>query len=118
MQIVSPKNYVGQIIKLCNTRRAVLAKMDYPTDKTAVFNYELPLIELVNNFFDELYTSEDYPSEKIVGPFGVPEDFVFSFAIDRLNKIDESQPFFATILTTSNHDPYILPDYFKWFSIR
>lgn len=66
-----------------------------------------------DNFFDELYTSEDLPSDKIIGPFGVPDDYLFSFAIDKLNRIDPGQPFFTTILTASNHDPYILPEYYK-----
>jgi phosphoglycerol transferase MdoB-like AlkP superfamily enzyme len=66
-----------------------------------------------NNFFDELYTAEDYPHDKIIGPFGVPDDYLFSFAADKLNKQGAAKPFFATILTTSNHDPYVLPIYFK-----
>ncbi len=66
-----------------------------------------------HNFFNELYTAENYPSDKIIGPFGVPDDFVFQFAIDKLNQRKGDQPFLATILTTSNHDPYILPPYYK-----
>jgi phosphoglycerol transferase MdoB-like AlkP superfamily enzyme len=65
------------------------------------------------NCFDELYTAEDYPGDKVVGPFGVPDDYLYSYTIERLNKIDSTQPFFATLLTCSNHDPYILPAYFK-----
>lgn len=65
-----------------------------------------------HNFFDELHTSEKYPPEKVIGPFGVPDDYLFTYAIKQLNT-RQKQPFFATILTTSNHDPYILPDYFK-----
>lgn len=65
-----------------------------------------------HNFFDELHTSEKYPPEKVIGPFGVPDDYLFSYVIGQLNT-QSKQPFFATILTTSNHDPYILPDYFK-----
>ena len=66
-----------------------------------------------NNFFDELFTAENYPGDKIIGPFGVPDDFVFQFAVNKINGLSGKQPFFATILTTSNHDPYIIPDYFK-----
>lgn len=65
-----------------------------------------------NNFFDEVYTAEDYPEDKIIGPYGVPDDYLFSFAAEKLSKFDTTQPFFVTILTASNHDPYILPDYF------
>lgn len=65
------------------------------------------------NYFDELYSAELYPAEKLVGPFGVPDDYLFHYAIDRINKLNPCQPFFTTILTASNHDPYVLPDYFK-----
>ena len=66
-----------------------------------------------NNYFDKLYTSDDYPKEKIIGPFGIPDDFLFSYAVSTINKLPKQKPFFATLLTTSNHDPYLLPKYFK-----
>lgn len=66
-----------------------------------------------NNFFDELYTAEDYPQDKIIGPYGVPDDYLFEYAIEKFNRFDTCQPFFGTILTASNHEPYIIPDYFK-----
>ena len=68
---------------------------------------------LPHNFFDELYTAEDYPSKELIGPYGVPDDFLFRYASGLFDKADTSQPFFATILTTSNHDPYMLPESFK-----
>lgn len=54
--IVCPSDYTGGIITLCQNRRAILKKMDYPTDIRVVFEYELPLSELIHNFFDELKT--------------------------------------------------------------
>jgi membrane-anchored protein YejM (alkaline phosphatase superfamily) len=66
-----------------------------------------------HNHFDELYSAEDYPKEKSIGPFGVPDEYLFNYAINKFNTIDTNQAFFATILTTSNHDPYILPADFK-----
>lgn len=66
-----------------------------------------------HNFFDELYTADDFPADKIIGPFGVPDDYLFSTTINKLCKISPEQPFFATILTASNHDPYIIPEYYK-----
>ncbi len=64
------------------------------------------------NHFDRLFSAESYPAEANIGPFGVPDDYMFDFALERL-KYCKKVPFFATILTTSNHDPYILPSYFK-----
>ncbi len=66
-----------------------------------------------HNHFDEIYSYEDFPAEKSIGPFGVPDDFLFKYALNTLNQIDTNQPFLATILTTSNHDPFILPSDYK-----
>lgn len=52
--IVSPKEYVGSVMKLCDERRGVLNKMSYPSESTVIFEYEMPLSELVFNFFDDL----------------------------------------------------------------
>jgi GTP-binding protein LepA len=54
LNIVSPATYVGDILTLCKKRRGVLKKMSYPSEKTVIFEYELPLAELVYNFFDDL----------------------------------------------------------------
>lgn len=52
--IISPSEYAGNIITLCEDRRGVMRKMEYPRENTVVFVYELPLSELVYNFFDDL----------------------------------------------------------------
>jgi len=54
IHIVTPDSYTGGIIKLCEERRGVMNKMEYPTENTVFFEYELPLSELVFNFFDDL----------------------------------------------------------------
>lgn len=56
VNIVSPKDYVGGIIGLCENRRGIMKKMHYPSENTVMFEYELPLSELIYNFFDELKT--------------------------------------------------------------
>ncbi|MBX9850964.1 MAG: LTA synthase family protein, partial [Cytophagaceae bacterium] len=70
-------------------------------------------IFLPDNFIDRLYTSDEYPQDKILGPFGVPDDYMFTYALNEINKLDSSKNFFATILTASNHSPYTLPAYYK-----
>jgi GTP-binding protein LepA len=54
LNIVSPVQYVGAILTLCKDRRGILKKMEYPSEKNVIFEYELPLSELVYNFFDDL----------------------------------------------------------------
>ena len=66
MTIVTPNTYTGPIITLCETKRGVMKKMEYPTTDRVIFEYEIPLVELISNFFDELksitsgYASLDY----------------------------------------------------------
>lgn len=66
------------------------------------------------NGYDEIYSQENYPKEKVVNHFGVADDFLFSYALPVLRKHAESgRPFFATLLTISNHPPYIIPERFN-----
>ncbi|GBR76158.1 GTP-binding protein LepA [Candidatus Termititenax persephonae] len=64
--IITPQTYTGAIMELCQKRRGVFQDMAY-LDKTRVrLNYELPLIEIVIDFFNKLksatqgYASFDY----------------------------------------------------------
>lgn len=56
LTIVTPAAYTGGVINICETHRGLLKKMDYPSENRVVFEYELPLAELIHNFFDELKT--------------------------------------------------------------
>lgn len=56
VNIVTPAKYVGGVISLCENRRGIQRKMEYPSQDRVIFEYELPLVELVFNFFDELKT--------------------------------------------------------------
>jgi len=77
INIITPSSYSGSVIKLCEERRGAVKKMVYPNEKTIVFEYELPLSELVYNFFDDLkrvssgfasldYSFSDYKSVDVV----------------------------------------------------
>jgi len=64
--VVCPADYVGPVIQLCEGRRGVLAKMEYLTEQRVELRYELPLGEIIFDFFDKLksstrgYASLDY----------------------------------------------------------
>ena len=69
---------------------------------------------LRTNGYEEIYAEEDYPSEEVVNSFGVPDHFLFDYALPILNERGAAdKPFFATLLTISNHPPYVIPDWFK-----
>jgi GTP-binding protein LepA len=64
--IYTPPDYVGAIMELCQEKRGVMKDMSYIDDKRVKLNYELPLNEIVFDFFDGLksrtrgYASFDY----------------------------------------------------------
>ena len=66
------------------------------------------------NGYDDIYSQEDYPKEQVVNSFGVSDHYLFSYALNRINRQAKTgQPFFATLLTISNHPPYVIPAWFK-----
>ena len=64
--ILSPSDYIGTIMDLCQTRRGSLLGMDYLSAERVELRYQLPLAEIVFDFFDALksrtkgYASLDY----------------------------------------------------------
>ncbi|QCD44602.1 translation elongation factor 4 [Campylobacter mucosalis] len=72
--IITPTEFLGNIITLLNNRRAVQTKMDYITPERVLLEYDIPMNEIVMDFYDKLksatkgYASFDYePSEYRVG---------------------------------------------------
>ncbi|MGE5178079.1 MAG: translation elongation factor 4 [Bacteroidota bacterium] len=65
-QVVVPVEYVGNIMKLAQERRGIFHGMEYPSPERAHLTYELPLAEIVLDFYDKLksisrgYASLDY----------------------------------------------------------
>ncbi len=64
--IMLPKEYVGNIMELCQDRRGIYKDMQYMDASRVILTYELPLNEIIYDFFDALksrtkgYASFDY----------------------------------------------------------
>jgi GTP-binding protein LepA len=64
--IITPPDYVGGIMGITQSRRGTLANMEYLHDGRVILTYEMPLIEVIVDFFDQLksrtqgYASLDY----------------------------------------------------------
>jgi GTP-binding protein LepA len=64
--ILTPKEYIGQVMELCQDRRGVHTGMHFLSAERVQVNYDLPLAEIVLDFFDQLksrtrgYASLDY----------------------------------------------------------
>lgn len=54
MEIIAPSNYVGPIMELAREARGVYRDMGYLEETTAVLTYEIPLAEIITNFYDDL----------------------------------------------------------------
>ena len=52
--IMTPKEYVGPIMQLCQDRRGIYLDLEYFDDTRMVLTYNIPLSEIVYNFFDKL----------------------------------------------------------------
>jgi GTP-binding protein LepA len=64
--IIVPNEFVGALMELCQGRRGIFADMKYLDPRRAMLHYELPLAEIITDFFDQLksrsrgYASLDY----------------------------------------------------------
>ncbi|WP_103639975.1 translation elongation factor 4 [Campylobacter concisus] len=72
--IITPSDFLGNIITLLNNRRGIQTKMDYITTDRVLLEYDIPMNEIVMDFYDKLksstkgYASFDYePSDYRVG---------------------------------------------------
>ena len=66
VEMITPETYVGALMELCQSRRGVFKDMRYFTKTRTALIYELPLAEVVTDFFDQLksrsrgYASMEY----------------------------------------------------------
>ncbi|MBI2756802.1 MAG: elongation factor 4 [Chloroflexi bacterium] len=66
LSIIAPSRHIGAIMELVQTRRGVYGKMDYLDEQRVMLAYDMPLAELIVEFYDQLksrtqgYASLDY----------------------------------------------------------
>ncbi len=91
--IMVPKDYVGAVMEICQNRRGDMIKMDYLDDLRVQLHYEMPLNEVIYDFFDALksktrgYGSLDYsfkeyrPSELVRMDILLNKELVDAFSL-------------------------------------
>ena len=101
--ILTPTEYLGSVMDLCQTRRGEMVKMDYLSVDRVELRYKIPLAEVVIDFFDALksrtkgYASLDYE----------PSGYITSQLV-RVDLLINHEPVdaFSTIVHKSNADYY------------
>ncbi len=69
---------------------------------------------LAMNDVEFIMSQKNYPSDKVLSTLGVPDDYMFERSIQELNRMAANKkPFFAAMMTASNHGPITIPSYFK-----
>jgi len=101
--ILTPSEYLGTVMDLCQSRRAEMKKMDYLSTERVELRYTIPLAEVVIDFFDALksrtkgYASLDYEPSGYVTSSVVRVDLLINH---------EHVDAFSTIVHKSNADYY------------
>jgi len=76
-EIILPTDYIGNVLKLVQERRGIQKNIQYIDEKRVALHYELPLIEIIFDFYDKLktvsrgyasldYTFKDYREANVV----------------------------------------------------
>ncbi len=103
ISILTPSEYLGTVMDLCQSRRAEMIKMDYLSTERVELRYTIPLAEVVIDFFDALksrtkgYASLDYEQSGYITSNLVRVDLLINH---------EPVDAFSTIVHRSNADYY------------
>jgi len=63
LELMTPQPYIGTLMELCEQRRGIFKDMKYITSDRATLIYEMPLAEIVTDFFDQMKSrSKGYAS--------------------------------------------------------
>ncbi len=79
-EIVVPHEAIGDVMELTNKRRGIYINMSYPESRRAVLEYELPLSEIITDFFDRL--------KSITKGYGTLDYELAGYRKERLAKVD------------------------------
>jgi len=79
-EIITPTTSIGDIMKLCEQRRGVYKNQKFLADDRQILEYELPLAEIIYDFFDKL--------KSITSGYGTMDYHVTGFQKDNLVKMD------------------------------
>lgn len=95
---------------------STLTKHGYSTAYFTTHDSQFDNVEgfLRENDFQNIISQKDYPAKEVKTTLGVPDDYMFRFSMNKLDELaNTGNPFFAAFMTTSDHGPFYIPDYFQ-----
>ncbi|PJI07091.1 MULTISPECIES: translation elongation factor 4 [Clostridium] len=101
-QIITPSDFVGAVMELCQNKRGVFIDMEYIETTRVMINYRIPLNEIIYDFFDSLksrtkgYASFDYELDGYMRTELVKLDIILNGeVVDALSMIVPSETAYA-----------------------
>ena len=95
---------------------AVLQNLGYQTAYFTTHDKEFDNVAgfLSLNEVERVVSQADYPVSEVKTTLGVPDDYMFRYSMDIYDYMAaQGKPFFAAMMTASDHGPYYIPDYFE-----
>jgi GTP-binding protein LepA len=80
LEIITPNEAIGDLMKLCDGRRGQYRKQQFLSDTRQIIDYELPLAEIIYDFYDKL--------KSITRGYGTMDYEIIGYRPDRLAKVD------------------------------
>ena len=80
LEIITPNDSIGDLMKLCESRRGQYKSQQYLSDTRQILDYELPLAEIIYDFYDKL--------KSITRGYGTMDYHLEGFRADKLVKMD------------------------------
>ncbi len=80
VEIITPVECIGDLMKLCEQRRGIYKKQQFLSENRQILEYELPLAEIIFDFYDKL--------KSITRGYGTMDYQLRGFRTDRLVKMD------------------------------
>ena len=122
-EILTPKEFVGNIMEICQNRRGIYIDMKYLDENRVTLIYELPLNEIIYDFFDQLksrtkgYASFDYEFKEYrrsdlvkldIHVNGEPVD-ALSFIVHKDNSYERGRKMVEKLKTVIPRQLFIIP---------
>ena len=80
LEIICPNESIGDLMRLCDMRRGVFKTQQYLSETRQILDYELPLAEIIYDFYDKL--------KSITRGYGTMDYEIIGYRADRLVKVN------------------------------